>query len=215
MIIVKKTAVLSPRGAHGVSGVARFDCFKEKSDVRINLAGGRKDLYAVVAVGDEKRVVKLSGDRIYLARTDLTGDCAAIVADGEKRVICAGATVCGYDFSPLEELVPSAFGEGVKVGDDKSAEEKETVKTERETVVNETANTEEVAASAEDVSSVEQGEKELKEKEIEENIVDISAEETDGKNTETLNVKETEASETVSEKDPLKEGRFSIRYRIK
>lgn len=208
MIIVKKTAVLSPRGAHGVSGVARFECFKEKSDVRINLAGGRKDLYAVVAVGDEKRVVKLSGDRIYLARTDLTGDCAAIVADGEKRVICAGATVCGYDFSPLEELVPSAFGEGVKVGDDKSAEEKESEKTERETVADETANTEEAAASAEDVSSVEQGEKELKEKEIEENIVDISAEETDGKNTETSNVKETEAYETVSEKDPLKEGRF-------
>lgn len=208
MIIVKKTAVLSPRGAHGVSGVARFECFKEKSDVRINLAGGRKDLYAVVAVGDEKRVVKLSGDRIYLARTDLTGDCAAIVADGEKRVICAGATVCGYDFSPLEELVPSAFGEGVKVGDDKSEEEKETVKTERETVVNETANTEEVAASAENVSYVEQSEKELKEKEIEEKIVDISAAETDGKNTETLNVKETEAYETVSKKEPLKEGRF-------
>ena len=116
MIIVKKTAVLSPRGAHGVSGVARFECFKEKSDVRINLASGRKDLYAVVAVGDERRVVKLGGDRIYLARTDLSGDCAAIVADGEKRVICAGATVCGYDFSPLEELALSAFGDGGKKG---------------------------------------------------------------------------------------------------
>ena len=48
MIIVKKTAVLSPRGAHGVSGVARFECLKEKSDVRINLAGGSKYLFAGV-----------------------------------------------------------------------------------------------------------------------------------------------------------------------
>lgn len=128
MIIVKKTAVLSPRGAHGVSGVARFECFKEKSDVRINLASGRKDLYAVVAVGDERRVVKLGGDRIYLARTDLSGNCAAIVADGEKRVICAGATVCGYDFSPLEELALSAFGDGGKKGGAGEREETDGIK---------------------------------------------------------------------------------------
>ncbi len=128
MIIVKKTAVLSPRGAHGVSGVARFECFKEKSDVRINLASGRKDLYAVVAVGDERRVVKLGGDRIYLVRTDLSGDCAAIVADGEKRVICAGATVCGYDFSPLEELALSAFGDGGKKGGAGEREETDGIK---------------------------------------------------------------------------------------
>lgn len=112
MIIVKKTAVLSPRGAHGVCGVARFECFKEKSDVRINLSGGRKDLYAVVAVGDEKKVVKLSGDRIYLTRSDLSGDCAVIVADGKKRVLCAGATSCRYDFSPLEAFLFEAFGNG-------------------------------------------------------------------------------------------------------
>lgn len=111
MILVKKTALLSPRGAHGTCGVARFECFKEKSDVKISLSGGRKDLYAVVAVGDETRVVKLGADRIYLARTDLSGDCAVLVTDGEKRVICAGATACGYDFSKLEKFLPEAFGE--------------------------------------------------------------------------------------------------------
>lgn len=105
MILVKKTAVLSPKGAHGLNGVARFECFKDRSDVRIKLAGGHKDAYAAVAVGDEKKLFRLGADRVYLARTDLSGDCAAIVADADKRVLCAGATVCGYDYTPLEELL--------------------------------------------------------------------------------------------------------------
>lgn len=110
MILVKKTAVLSQRGVHGICGVARFECFKDKSDVKINLTGKKKDLYAVVAVGDEKKVVKLSGDRIYLTRADLSGDCAALIADSECRVLCAGATTTGYDFEALEKFLPAAIG---------------------------------------------------------------------------------------------------------
>lgn len=208
MIIVKKTAVLSPRGAHGVSGVARFECFKEKSDVRINLAGGRKDLYAVVAVGDEKRVVKLSGDRIYLARTDLTGDCAVIIADGEKRVICAGATACGYDFSPLEELVPSAFGESVKEKKAEPEEKEEQVNTVRETVEIESAEIKEAAASSDGDSSVGNDGTDSKEKEIKENKVDMSAAEIDVKKTEETAKKEADEVKTLAEDKPLKEGRF-------
>ncbi len=105
MILEKKTALLSPRGAHGICGVARFECFKDKSDVKISLSGGRNDLYAAIAVGDETKVVRLSADRIYLTRSDLGGDCAVLVADGEKRVVCAGATTCGYDFKDLEEVL--------------------------------------------------------------------------------------------------------------
>lgn len=125
MILEKKTALLSPRGAHGVSGVARFECFKEKSDVRISLSGAVRDAYAVVAVGDELRAVRPCSDRVYLARTDLSGDCAVIVADAEKRVLCAGATTCGYDFSPLEKFMAEAYGsESVAAEvEQKSAEE--------------------------------------------------------------------------------------------
>lgn len=129
MILEKKTALLSPRGAHGLSGVARFECFKEKSDVRISLNGAVKDLYAVVAVGEELRAVRPCADRVYLARTDLSGDCAVIVADGEKRVLCAGATRCGYDFGKLEEFLVSAYGnvgEEEPCKDDKDKKEDET-----------------------------------------------------------------------------------------
>ena len=130
MILVKKTAVLSPRGAHGISGVARFECFRDRSDVRINLTGGRKDLYAVVAVGDEMRLVRPCSDRIYLARTDLAGDCAAIVADGETRVLCAGATRRGYDYTPLEDFLAAAQKESV-AEQAESVETQEVVKDER------------------------------------------------------------------------------------
>lgn len=209
MIIVKKTAVLSPRGAHGVSGVARFECFKERSDVRINLASGRKDLYAVVAVGDEKRVVKLSGDRIYLARTDLSGDCAAIVADGEKRVICAGATACGYDFTPLEELAVSAFGDVGKTGDvekDGLTEEiKEDIKeaeTSGETGVAGKPETEEIKAVKADEGKSENKESE-KETIKDEDNDKVKENEKDGGVAE-----EGDEDKKEQEKGKSKEGRF-------
>ena len=126
MILVKKTAVLSPKGAHGLSGVARFECFKDRSDVRIKLAGGHKDAYAAVAVGDEKKLFRLGADRVYLARTDLSGDCAAIVADADKRVLCAGATVCGYDFAPLEELLALGIVAAQDAAEDNEEEEART-----------------------------------------------------------------------------------------
>lgn len=180
MILVKKTAVLSPRGAHGVSGVARFECFKEKSDVKISLARGHKDLYAVVAVGEEKRVVKLSGARIYLARTDLSGPCAAIVADGEKRVLCAGATVSGYDFTPLEEFLPSAFGD--KTETDKSVNITENKTNDRE------ISDKDVSASESNAEKIEAVKAEEKPENNE--ISDIAAYADDGKEIETKAVKE-------------------------
>ena len=149
MILVKKTAVLSPRGAHGISGVARFECFRDRSDVRINLTGGRKDLYAVVAVGDEMRLVRPCSDRIYLARTDLAGDCAAIVADGETRVLCAGATRRGYDYTPLEDFLAAAQKESV-AEQAESVETQEAVKDER---TDSEAEAREKSAAEEDVKA--------------------------------------------------------------
>ena len=149
MILVKKTAVLSPRGAHGISGVARFECFRDRSDVRINLTGGRKDLYAVVAVGDEMRLVRPCSDRIYLARTDLAGDCAAIVADGETRVLCAGATRRGYDYTPLEDFLVAAQKESV-AEQAESVETQEVVKDER---TDSEAEAREKSAAEEDVKA--------------------------------------------------------------
>ncbi len=149
MILVKKTAVLSPRGAHGISGVARFECFRDRSDVRINLTGGRKDLYAVVAVGDEMRLVRPCSDRIYLARTDLAGDCAAIVADGETRVLCAGATRRGYDYTPLEDFLAAAQKESV-AEQAESVETQEAVKDER---TDSEAEAREESAAEEDVKA--------------------------------------------------------------
>lgn len=149
MILVKKTAVLSPRGAHGISGVARFECFRDRSDVRINLTGGRKDLYAVVAVGDEMRLVRPCSDRIYLARTDLAGDCAAIVADGETRVLCAGATRRGYDYTPLEDFLVAAQKESV-AEQAESVETQEAVKDER---TDSEAEAREKSAAEEDVKA--------------------------------------------------------------
>ena len=125
MILEKKTALLSPRGTHGVSGVARFECFKEKSDVKISLNGHVRDTFAVVAVGDELRIVRPCADRVYLARTDLSGDCAVIVADGEKRVLCAGATKCGYDFARLEEFLMSAYCDTAEENGNGEKDEKE------------------------------------------------------------------------------------------
>ena len=141
MILEKKTALLSPRGARGLSGVARFECFKEKSDVKISLNGAVKDLYAVVAVGEELRVVRPCADRVYLARTDLSGDCAVIVADGEKRVLCAGATRCGYDFSRLEEFLITAYGRT----DDEEKSERQSVNIKEETKEESRKITEDVA----------------------------------------------------------------------
>lgn len=149
MILVKKTAVLSPRGAHGINGVARFECFRDRSDVRINLTGGRKDLYAVVAVGDEMRLVRPCSDRIYLARTDLAGDCAAIVADGETRVLCAGATRRGYDYTPLEDFLAAAQKESV-AEQAESVETQEAVKDER---TDSEAEAREKSAAEEDVKA--------------------------------------------------------------
>lgn len=149
MILVKKTAVLSPRGAQGISGVARFECFRDRSDVRINLTGGRKDLYAVVAVGDEMRLVRPCSDRIYLARTDLAGDCAAIVADGETRVLCAGATRRGYDYTPLEDFLVAAQKESV-AEQAESVETQEVVKDER---TDSEAEAREKSAAEEDVKA--------------------------------------------------------------
>lgn len=161
MILVKKTAVLSPHGVNGLCGVARFECFKDRSSVKINVNGGKSDLYTVIAVGEEKRAVRLCGDRIYLARTDLSGDCAVLVADGNCKVYCTGATVCGYDYAPLLEFLPVALGstaenEGKDEEDDKKQVEKEIQTGE------EKENAEEIS-SAEDIKE----EKEVKSSENE------------------------------------------------
>lgn len=142
MILIKKTAVLSPRGVNGLCGVARFECFKDRSSVKINVNGGRKDLYTVIAVGEEKRAVRLCGDRIYLARTDLSGDCAVLVADGNCNVYCTGATVCDYDYTPLLEFLTVALGSAEENAEESAGNKKhaaEEIKTDAKKEVSATA----------------------------------------------------------------------------
>lgn len=122
MIVYKKTVVLSQCNDSGVSGVARFELFKDRLAVQIRLAQNRRAQYAAVATGGEMRIFRLTDEKVYIGRLSLQNDVAVIISDANANTLARGAGIPRYDYAKLlqfatKEIVANSGGEQQTVND--------------------------------------------------------------------------------------------------